>query len=251
MSQIFVLTLRHGLEAFVVVAVIQAYLERIARPDLLRALRWATAASLPLSIAAAYAISHASNAALWEGMLTTAAAACALKLTASVRWSAGVFMVTTLMITRAGAAIAALLSAAIFQVRSPAVALAGCAGVLCAAMLVSALMLCARRVRHEHFSGALRVFQIVFVAQMAVYGFHELTEANLFPYSEPLHWATEPYGPEGRYGQYLSALLVVAPLAYLAVASARAWSPRPTAGTLVTKSSGSVPNIVDGPRRPL
>ena len=45
---------------------------------------------------------------------------------------------------------------------------------------------------------------MVFVAQLLIYGFHELTEANILPYSEPLHWATEPYGPDGRYGQYLS-----------------------------------------------
>ena len=56
------------------------------------------------------------------------------------------------------------------------------------------------------------VFLLVFVVQLLIYGFHELTEANIFPYSEPLHWATEPYGPDGRYGQYLSYLLVMLPL---------------------------------------
>ena len=37
----------------------------------------------------------------------------------------------------------------------------------------------------------------MFVVQLLIYGFHELTEANIFPDSEPLHWATEPYGPDG------------------------------------------------------
>ena len=45
---------------------------------------------------------------------------------------------------------------------------------------------------------------MVFVVQLLIYGFHELTEANLFPGSEALHWATEPYGPDGIYGQYLT-----------------------------------------------
>jgi high-affinity iron transporter len=57
------------------------------------------------------------------------------------------------------------------------------------------------------------------VVQLLIYGFHELTEANIFPYSEPLHWATEPYGPDGRYGQYLTYLLVMLPLGWLAVSS--------------------------------
>ena len=55
------------------------------------------------------------------------------------------------------------------------------------------------------------MFLAVFVVQLLIYGFHELTEANLFPDSEPLHWATEPYGPDGIYGQYLSYMLVACP----------------------------------------
>ena len=71
----------------------------------------------------------------------------------------------------------------------------------------------------------------MFVVQFLIYGFHELTEANIFPYSEPLHWATEPYGPDGRYGQYLTYLLVMLPLGWLAFSSlmprrARATVPR-------------------------
>ena len=63
---------------------------------------------------------------------------------------------------------------------------------------------------------------LIFVTQLFVYGFHELTEANLFPYSETLHWATEPYGPDGRYGRYgryLTYLLVIMPLGWLVFSS--------------------------------
>jgi high-affinity iron transporter len=63
------------------------------------------------------------------------------------------------------------------------------------------------------------VFLLVFVVQLLIYGFHELTEANIFPYSEPLHWATEPYGPDGRYGQYLTYMLVMLPLGWLVLSS--------------------------------
>jgi len=51
-----------------------------------------------------------------------------------------------------------------------------------------------------------------------IYGFHELTEANIFPYSEPLHLATEPYGPDGLYGQYLTYMLVLVPIGWLTFA---------------------------------
>jgi len=60
------------------------------------------------------------------------------------------------------------------------------------------------------------VFLFIFVIQLSIYGFHELMEANIgIPNSEALHWATEPYGPDGRYGQYLTYLLVLLPLGWL------------------------------------
>jgi high-affinity iron transporter len=72
------------------------------------------------------------------------------------------------------------------------------------------------RVNLALFFQVTALFLAVFVVQLMIYGFHELTEANVFPYSEPLHWATEPYGPDGKYGQFLSYLLVLLPLGWLA-----------------------------------
>ena len=68
-------------------------------------------------------------------------------------------------------------------------------------------------------AAGILIILMVFVVQLLIYGFHELTEANIFPYSEPLHWATEPYGPDGRYGRYLTYLLVMLPLGWLLVSS--------------------------------
>ena len=59
------------------------------------------------------------------------------------------------------------------------------------------------------------IFLMVFVVQLLIYGFHELTEANLFPGSEALHWATEPYGPDGVVWPIPDVLLVAVPLGWL------------------------------------
>jgi high-affinity iron transporter len=75
------------------------------------------------------------------------------------------------------------------------------------------------RVNLARFFQVTAVFLLVFVAQLLIYGFHELTEANILPNSGPLHDATEPYGPDGVYGQYLTYLLVALPLAWLAISS--------------------------------
>ena len=52
------------------------------------------------------------------------------------------------------------------------------------------------------------------MVQLFIFGFHELTEANVLPYSEPLHWATSRTGLTA-VRPYLSYLLVLLPVAWL------------------------------------
>jgi high-affinity iron transporter len=105
----------------------------------------------------------------------------------------------------------------LFEIQSMSIITGALAGTLLAAGVALLWSRYGHRVNLALFFQVTAVFLLVFVAQLLIYGFHELTEANIFPYSEPLHWATEPYGPDGRYGQYLSYLLVVMPLAWLIV----------------------------------
>ena len=86
------------------------------------------------------------------------------------------------------------------------------------------------RVNLARFFQVTAIFLLVFVVQLFIYGFHELTEANVLPYSEPLHWATEPYGPDGQYGRHFTYLLILLPLTWLAFASWR--SPHPAAAVV-------------------
>jgi high-affinity iron transporter len=44
--------------------------------------------------------------------------------------------------------------------------------------------------------------------QVAIYSFHEFTEAGLLPNSEALHYATEKYSPDGLYGKWFSPIMV-------------------------------------------
>ena len=193
MLQAFVITLREGLEAFLIVAISLAYLRKTGRPQLVAAVHWGIAVAIVVSAGAAYLFQQANNQALWEGILALTAAVLVASLIVHMwkhakrikkdierhlessalkvgsRAMIGVFLFTLLMITREGMETALFLS--------------------------------------------------VFVVQLLIYGFHELTEANIFPYSEPLHWATEPYGPDGRYGQILSYALLALPLGWLVFAA--------------------------------
>jgi high-affinity iron transporter len=239
MLQAFVITLREGLEAFLIVAISLAYLRKSGRPQLIPAVHWGIIVSVAASIGAAVLFRRASNQALWEGVLAlTAAVLVALLIihmwrhakrlkreieahleSSAVRTGAralaGVFLFTLLMITREGMETAMLMGTLLFQIRAVDVIAGAAAGTVCAAIVAWLWSRYGHRVNLALFFQVTALFLSVFVVQLLIYGFHELTEANIFPHSEPLHTATEPYGPDGRYGQYLSYLLVLLPIAWL------------------------------------
>ena len=243
MLQAFVITLREGLEAFLIVAISLAYLKKTGRSRLIPAVHWGIAASIVASIAAGVLLARASNQALWEAVLAIAAAILVTSLTVHM-WRVGrrmkrdiegklerssekegaaafasVFVFTLLMISREGMETALLMNALLFQVRSMQIVGGAVAGTLLAAGIALLWSRYGHRVNLARFFQVTAVFLFVFVFQLLIYGFHELTEANLFPGSEAWHAATEPYGPDGIYGQYLTYLLVALPLGWLAIAS--------------------------------
>ncbi len=244
MLQAFVITLREGLEAFLIIAISLAYLRKSGRRELIPAVHWGIALSVLLSIGAAYLFQQASNQALWEGVLALAAAVSVATLTVhmwrtakkikseiegQLRASAGktgtaawlgVFLFTLLMISREGMETALLMGTLLTQVQTMSILGGAVAGTLSAAGVAALWSRYGHRVNLALFFQVTAVFLMVFVAQLLIYGFHELTEANVFPGSEALHWATEPYGPEGIYGQYLTYALVAVPLGWLLFAMA-------------------------------
>lgn len=242
MLQAFVITLREGLEAFLIIAISLAYLRKSGRRELIPAVHWGIALSVLLSVGAAYLFQQASNQALWEGVLALTAAVSVATLTVhmwrtarrikgeiegQLRTSAektglaawmGVFFFTLLMISREGMETALLMGTLLTQVQTVSILGGAVAGTLSAAAIAALWSRYGHRVNLALFFQVTAIFLMVFVVQLLIYGFHELTEANLFPGSEALHWATEPYGPDGIYGQYLTYLLVAVPLGWLLLA---------------------------------
>jgi high-affinity iron transporter len=128
----------------------------------------------------------------------------------------GVLGFTVLMITREGMETALLMNTLLFQIKAPAIIAGAIAGTLSAAAVAWLWSRYGHRVNLSRFFQVTAVFLLVFVVQLLIYSFHELMEANIgIPNSEALHWATEPYGPDGRYGQLLTYLLVILPLGWL------------------------------------
>jgi high-affinity iron transporter len=245
--QAFVITLREGLEAFLIVAISLAYLRKSGREELIPAVRWGIALAVATSIGAAYLFAQARNQALWEGVLALVAAASVATLTVHMWRTAkrikhdiegrlrastltqgpaaylGVFAFTLLMISREGME-TALLMGTLLQMDSSSTILAGAVGgTLLAAFVAWLWSRYGHRVNLALFFQVTAVFLMVFVVQLLIYGFHELTEANVFPaaFSEEWHWKTEPFGPDGMYGKYVTYLLVMLPATWLIISTLR------------------------------
>jgi high-affinity iron transporter len=246
MLQAFVITLREGLEAFLIVAISLAYLKRTGRAHLASAVHWGIGVSVAVSIVAGILLGRAANQALWEGVLALVAAALVgtlivhmwrtgkrmkreiegrLESAASRGRQAaflGIFGFTVLMITREGMETALLMNTLIFSLGAAALDLivGAIGGIVFAATVAWLWSRYGKRVNLAQFFQVTAVFLFVFVVQLVIYGFHELTEANIgIPNSEWWHWATEPFGPDGVYGQYLTYMLVILPLGWLVVAN--------------------------------
>jgi high-affinity iron transporter len=243
MLQAFVITLREGLEAFLIVAISLSYLRKTGRPQLIPAVHWGIGASVIISILAGWLFSKASNQALWEGVLALVAAVLVASLIVHM-WRhakrlkreiegrleesalrsgaaafASVFLFTLLMISREGMETALLMGTLLFQEAGSSILMGAIGGTLVAAFVAWLWSRYGHRVNLGLFFQVTALFLAVFVVQLLIYGFHELTEANIFPYSEPLHIATEPYGPDGLYGKYLTYLLVLMPMGWLVFAA--------------------------------
>ncbi|MDQ3069418.1 MAG: FTR1 family protein [Acidobacteriota bacterium] len=244
MLQAFVITLREGLEAFLIVAISLSYLKKTGRAGLLPAVHWGIAASIAVSVGAGLLLAKARNQALWEGVLALVAAVSVATLivhmwrtgkklkkeiegrlaTSAAKTGAaaffGVFTFTVLMITREGMETALLMNALLFNIQSAELIGGAVAGTLVAAFVAYLWSRYGHRVNLARFFQVTAVFLAVFVVQLVIYGFHELTEANIgIPNSDWWHWKTEPFGPDGFYGQYFTYALVALPMAWLAISA--------------------------------
>jgi len=240
MLQMLVITMREGIEAFLIIAIMAAYLKKTGRHALLPAVWWGVGTAVMLSVGVSFLFREADNKPLWEGVLALLAAIMVASMVIYM-WRAarhlrtdigakleaaaikpgmgaviGVFAFTLLMITREGMETALLIGTLMFQTDSRDMFAGAVIGVLLAALLAWAWSRYGHRVNLARFFQVTAVFLMVFVVQLFVYAFHEFTEANVLPINnEYWHIATEPYGPEGVYGQLLTYFMVLLPAAWL------------------------------------
>ncbi len=118
---------------------------------------------------------------------------------------AGVFLFTFLMITREGMETALLL----LQVREPQMLRGALLGLLAACAFAWGWARFGHLINVKRFFRVTSIFLLLFMLQVAIYSFHEFSEAGVLPNSEMLHEATEKFSPDGLYGKWFSPLMVL------------------------------------------
>jgi high-affinity iron transporter len=107
------------------------------------------------------------------------------------------------MITREGMEAALLLTSAFVQTETRSFFYGALAGLLAAGVLALLWGRYGHRIDLGRFLQVTAVFLLIFLLQLVVHGFHELTESGLLPIDNGYwHMVTEPYGPGGRYGHW-------------------------------------------------
>ena len=200
MLQAYVITLREGLEAFLIVAISLAYLRRSGRQSLAMAVYTGIVVALALSGLAGYLLLNASNQEWLDGPLAIAAAISVSWLIVHM-WRAGrhmkgdiegrlggstlktgasaflgVFLFTVLMVTREGMETALLL----MQLKDTLnLATGALLGVVSAAAVAALWTRYGKRVNLGLFFQVTAIFLFVFVVQLVISGVHEMSGAEL------------------------------------------------------------------------
>jgi len=218
MQELFVRTLSQGLQAFMPIAAYLAYARGIRRTGMISPARWAMGAAALLTVPAGYAFQHTTHQAGFEALLATATAGITIGFWRSLRSDgARVPLIAaaaalTLVVVRQTMEIEVVLQASLVELRSFEATVAAGGAVICAACLAFAWTQIARRFSMNAVHHATIAFVVVFLIQALIYALHESAEARVLPWSDVLHEASEPYGPEGAYGRGISFLLFALPL---------------------------------------
>ena len=242
MIPMFVLTLREGIEAFLIVAIILAYLRKSNRSALIPAVFFGIGAAVVASGLAGWAFSQAENQPLWEGALSLVAAALVVSMVVYMIKAArflranleakmsklsghdglaakfGIFTLVLLMITREGMEMALVAASLLKQTSEGGLVAGATLGVVGAIAVAWAWARYGHRVNLGRFFQITATFLLLFAAQLVFQAFHEFTEISILPLDNAYcHGATEAWTANGEYGIWITAAMLVIPLLWLII----------------------------------
>lgn len=221
MLETVVITFREGLEMFLIVAIILAYLTKTGRTHLKEPVYWGAIAAIIISLTTGWHIAELAEdpimegaLALFAGVLVATMTYTVMKASGNIRqeinnkleqtatktgWDAilGVFMFTVVMIAREGMETAMMLGTMTGSMNQGEVLVGALLGFSAVGVIGYIWYTQSARINIKAFMQVTGIFLILFCAHLFMYGFHELTEAGAIPMIDNFKWhtLTEPFEP--------------------------------------------------------
>lgn len=241
MLETSIIIFREGLEAFLIVAIILAFLSRTGKKDLVKTVYAGTATALVLSATTAWHIAELAQDPFMEGALAIGAGVLVASMTYVVMKNAknipavinaklekqsaktglaaiaGMFLFTVVMIAREGMETAMMLGALSSNIAISDLFIGLFIGVSGVGMMAYLWNTQSKRINLRLFMQVTGVFLILFCVHLFVYGFHEMTEGGLVPFIDNFYWhtLTEPLEPSEPVGQMITIAMLAIPCAWL------------------------------------
>lgn len=239
MFEAAIISFREGMEAFLIVAIMLAYLQRTGRNELASVVYTGVMAAIVLSFTLGFYLQSISDNPLTEGLMALTAGVLVGTMTVHMIRAAktmkksitdklelhadkgglaaklGIFAFTVLMVTREGMETALLMNGALLESSAVAVVMGALAGLLLASGVAYLWIKKSHLINLPLFLQTSAIFLVMFSAYLALYGLHELGEVGgAFSFLYPFHDATEEL-MEGQLSNIIGAGLIVVPLGYL------------------------------------
>lgn len=244
MFETLIITFREGLEAFLIVAIMAAYLIKTERKELMTPLYAGIAAAFLISATTGWHVAELAQNPIWEGTLALISGVLVASFTAFMMMNAknirgnihekmekhasktgyfaiiGVFLFTALMIAREGMETAMMLGAISAQTNAVEMWIGALLGLISVAAIGWLWTTQSNRINVKLFMQVTGIFLILFAVDLFVYGIHELSEMYAIPFigleaNQVIHDASEVVGESSLFAKIIPYCLALIPAGWL------------------------------------
>ena len=205
MLETLIIVFREGLEAFLIVAIMLAYVTNTGRTSLRKPIFAGIIVALIISATTGWHVAELAEDPVWEGTLAVIAGALVASFTIYIMKNAknirgdihktidktaqedsaladiGIFVFTIIMIVREGMETALMLGALSAQTDAAMMLTGAALGTTAVAMIGYLWVSQSHKINLKLFLQVTGVFLVFFAAELFLYGLHELSEMNAIP----------------------------------------------------------------------